>query len=386
MLARRSLWKHFKVWVNELLFLSIFGEAPTGRIVTSYLYPNSITAATPAIPNDFASPIHARTVNLDKFRQFVTLHCKQRDTILLSPHVHPQCQVIQQLARSIHDIWGDNAPLAPHRLRKHYLDNYAALPSNTHGAESCIKDTNYSQLRGRNENLSSTYSTARSGLTELLNKNYIAAFKDRFIKGTTTVTEGNYGERYYKRDGSAYIEKETHKWVDGFICTQQVVRMTVKRHTSLAQKLTLEQNTIKWNELRLNISGKENQFEKARVAVKVEEFDENYTNNREPNALQHLVGQVEIMPLLEGKVTYDLLQVSRDKHQRKTELRFWELSDEGGWKNDLLPWLKQDEKNRGSKNTKNFLPLSPDVNFQFIMEGEADDDGNVSDDEEQTQW
>jgi hypothetical protein len=35
-IARRALIKHFKVWMNDLFFLAIYGEDPTGRIVARY--------------------------------------------------------------------------------------------------------------------------------------------------------------------------------------------------------------------------------------------------------------------------------------------------------------------------------------------------------------
>jgi hypothetical protein len=45
MVARRALIKHFKVWMNDLLFLAMYGEWPTGRIVARYLSPSNTTAA-----------------------------------------------------------------------------------------------------------------------------------------------------------------------------------------------------------------------------------------------------------------------------------------------------------------------------------------------------
>jgi hypothetical protein len=45
MIAQRALIKHFKIWMNDLLFLAIYGEGPTGRIVARYLSPPSTTAA-----------------------------------------------------------------------------------------------------------------------------------------------------------------------------------------------------------------------------------------------------------------------------------------------------------------------------------------------------
>ncbi len=45
MIAQRALIKHFKVWKNDLLFLALYGEGPTGCIVARYLSPPNTTAA-----------------------------------------------------------------------------------------------------------------------------------------------------------------------------------------------------------------------------------------------------------------------------------------------------------------------------------------------------
>jgi hypothetical protein len=41
-----ALIKHFNVWMKDLLFLAIYAEAPTGRIVAKYLSPPSTMAAS----------------------------------------------------------------------------------------------------------------------------------------------------------------------------------------------------------------------------------------------------------------------------------------------------------------------------------------------------
>jgi hypothetical protein len=137
MLARRALIKHFKVWTNEFLFLAVFGEAPTGRIVAKYLSPsdNTTAAVAPAPPNDmqlFDSPIHNRQIDLLKFKTFITKHCKIRDPLRAGAHVFPQRIPIKYFAdHTIGEIWDDDAPLVLSRLKQHYMKSYAALPSNT---------------------------------------------------------------------------------------------------------------------------------------------------------------------------------------------------------------------------------------------------------------
>jgi hypothetical protein len=56
-------------------------------------------------------------------------------------------------------MWDNDAPLVLGRLKQNYLVDYAALPSNTHLAESNVKDANWCQIKGRAENLPSTFST-----------------------------------------------------------------------------------------------------------------------------------------------------------------------------------------------------------------------------------
>jgi hypothetical protein len=68
--------------MNDLLFLAIYAEAPTGRIVAKYPSPPSImAAAAPAgLTNEmqvFESPIHGnRQIDLKKFATFIAKQCK----------------------------------------------------------------------------------------------------------------------------------------------------------------------------------------------------------------------------------------------------------------------------------------------------------------------
>ena len=55
-----------------------------------------------------------------------------------------------------------------------------------------------------------------------------------------------------------------------------------------------------------------NQFEEERVAAKTEAYEKHYDDSRVPNALQRRVGRVELMPLLEGLVTYS--RILKDRH------------------------------------------------------------------------
>jgi hypothetical protein len=392
MIARRALVKHFKVWMNDLLFLAIYAEAPTGRIVAKYLSPPStMAAAGPAgLTNEmqvFESPIHGnRQIDLKKFATFVAKQCKVQTALRAGPHVFPQRFPIQHFANSVRDMWDDDAPLVLGRLKQNYLVDYAALPSNTHLAESNVKDANLCQIKGRAENLSSTFSTTRSGIVGSLNESTIAAFKaeGKNIKGTRTVTGGTYGNRKYKKDGSDYIEKESKTRVDGSLRSQEAIRLIMERNAQMESKLTLPANRAKWDKLRECISKKINQFEEHRVAVKTEAYEMHYEESGAPNVLQRRVGRIELMPLLEGLVTYSMLLKDRDIEEVKKELRFRGLSDEGGWEKHLLLRLKKDEAGRGSEDKENFRPLKRDADFRAAMEGEIDED--VSSDEAEEDW
>jgi hypothetical protein len=118
--------------------------------------------------------------------------------------------------------------------------DYAALPLNTHRAESNVKDANLCQVQGLAEKLLSTFSTARSGIVKTLNENAIAAFKAQVnvIKGTKTVTGGTYGNRKNRKDGSDYMEKESKMRVDGSLQTRDAISLIIKKNTQMEAKLS----------------------------------------------------------------------------------------------------------------------------------------------------
>jgi hypothetical protein len=158
----------------------------------------------------------------------------------------------------------------------------------------------------------------------------------------------------------------------------------MERNAQMESKLTLPANRAKWDKLRECFSKKINQFEEHRVAVKTEAYKMHYEESGAPNVLQRRVGRIELMPLLEGLVTYSMLKKDRDSEEVKKELRFRGLSDEGGWEKHLLLRLKKDEADRGSKDKENFRPLKGDADFRAAMEGEiAEDD---SSDEAEEDW
>lgn len=68
------------------------------------------------------------------------------------------------------DMWAnDSIPNSICQFREWYIDSYAALPSNTQLAESTIKDSNYCQIPGHSDSLSSNMATARAGAVQFIN-------------------------------------------------------------------------------------------------------------------------------------------------------------------------------------------------------------------------
>jgi hypothetical protein len=107
-----------------------------------------------------------------------------------------------------------------------------------------------------------------------------------------------------------------------------------------------------------------------------------YEDSGAPNVLQRQVGRVELLPLLEGLVTYSMLLKDRDIEEVKKELRFLGLSDEGGLEKHLLLRLKKDEADKGSEDKENFRPLKRDAVFRAAMEGEIGEDDSSNEAEE----
>ncbi len=187
-----------------------------------------------------------------------------------------------------------------------------------------------------------------------------------------------------KKNGSDYIEKESKTRVDGSLRSQEAIRLIINANTQMETKLTLPANKAKWDELRLCIFQKINQFEEHRVAVKTEKYERHYEESGAPNVLQRRVGRIELKPLLEGLVTYSMLLKDRDIEEMKKELRFRGLSDEGGWEKRLLLRLKKDEADRGSKDKENYRPLKRDADFRAAVEGKIDEDD--SSDQAEKDW
>mgnify|MGYP002812481187 CR=1 FL=1 len=372
--ARNALVTHFKIWVNDLLFLSLYSEQRTAHIVAKYLYdpsasalcdPNDSPINTPQVQlEEYDSPMHKRTINLPRFKAFLEENCVRREQIRANIHVRPHRVTIEVLATTNQDIWSNTAPPLLTAFRENYCQKYAALPSNTHRAESTIKDANHSQIKCREEVLCSTYATARSGIVENLNTSCNKALQERTnIKGNHTVTGGVFGGRKRKYDGSAYEEKEFQQRVDGHVRSEEAIKFVIRRHTKIDNVLTGSVvKKKKWEDLKINLSANAKQFVVERVGEKVSDYETNFCNNKPANALQRRTGLAPLMAgVLTGQLPFRKLLKERDLEQVKMELRYRGLSDEGPWQKGLIERWKVAEGNNRLFTTK-----CPDVNFEFI--------------------
>ena len=147
------------------------------------------------------------------FQQFINERCRNRTQILQSPHVAPHFNTIQYLLTTNTNncnIFSENAPQPLQHFKTFYLENYAAIPSSTHLAESTVKDANLCQHLQRTEHLASTYATARSGIVDVINKNASTEWnkENLKVKGNAFVSGGSSTSRIDKRTGQQFAPKE----------------------------------------------------------------------------------------------------------------------------------------------------------------------------------
>ena len=108
------------------------------------------------------------------------------------------------------------------------------------------------------------------------------------------------------------------------------------------------------------VSEKEKHFSQKRIDAKVSQYTTAVNVVKPPNRLELRTG-IEVMPLVLGRVLYSSLRKEKHIKKVKEELRYQNLSDEGGWKKDMLRRLKEDENDQ-----KSFAVRCPTVSFDDI--------------------
>ena len=357
-LALKLLRKHFDVWVNKLLFLSLYSEQPTASCIANYISSGDHNISNP-IQESYNSSIHGRVVNLNRFQRFVSTRCTSKITITSSVHVAPYLAAISKI-KTGGDMWiGVPSPVLV-SFRNHYLHNYVALPSNSHLAESSVKDANFCSIIGRSEKTSSMFATSRSGLVETLNMKANKARSSRIQKGNASVSSGLMGSRKRKSDGADFVEQGYRHRTSGSTRSTIAREIICKRHTDIESSLTNPRNKQMWKRIHSSIGDNVNQFRTSRVATKIETYDRNITKEKLPNALQRRTG-VEVSPLVLGRTWYTSIRKDQNLFRVEQDLVHRGLATDGGWMKDLITRLKSYENNK-----ETFKPQCPDVNFDDI--------------------
>jgi hypothetical protein len=159
------LEKHFDLWVNECLFLAIYGEPETSQVVAQFLLDKDATGlATNGI---YESEMHGRTIALPKLREFLQSRTTNKDVLLTSLHFQSIHQEVIEIVEAGGNMWQErNCPFCLSPLQTHYCQCYSAVATNNHLAECGVKSANLCSVDGRLERLESAYGTSPSGLVE----------------------------------------------------------------------------------------------------------------------------------------------------------------------------------------------------------------------------
>ena len=233
-IALKQLVKHFDVWINKLLFLSIFSEAPldqrTARYILGRRYPEL------QIISEYASTINNRTINLQEYSTLLAQRCNSRVHILTSYHVQPRMHDLRQISDG-GNMWSTSPCHQLLILRRQYFTNYAALASNSHLAESNVKDANHCSIIGRGEATATLFSTTRSGIVETLNANSKKHKEEKTKRKTRDGTAGN-------------AENQIKTRVSGSTRSEKAIMLLKKRHESIETDLRLQDNEREWKRLR----------------------------------------------------------------------------------------------------------------------------------------
>jgi hypothetical protein len=72
-LAKGMLEKHFRKWVSELLYLSLFLEGPTAGVVSRFIFPNVVPCSVQE-QESYYSKMHKQNINILKFKEFLIGH------------------------------------------------------------------------------------------------------------------------------------------------------------------------------------------------------------------------------------------------------------------------------------------------------------------------
>jgi hypothetical protein len=365
-LAKDMLEKHFRKWVSELLYLSLFSEGPTAGVVSRFIFPN-VAPCSAQEQESYYSEMHKQNINILKFTEFLIGHVSIEDVLKLQTYFHVKdfLTAIRMIGEG-GNIWECGALCEELSTYKdYYLCNLAANATNSQMAESAIKGANFCQIPGRSERQASTYASARAGLVPTINQNSIKAKNDNSnrIKGNQYVRSGYFGNRQ-QTDGSDVVEKEYREAVHGKHKSLEAIKLILKRNRGI-EGLPLAK-AGRWEEILRDVKSNKSQFKRRRIEIKTEAFFLTSEKNRRPNKLQKKAGQYDITSYANDRVIFSKVYQKNYEEDIKKELEFRGLSTEGEWKAGLIARLMQHEN-----NTYDFYPQCPEACFSGIWERDA---------------
>jgi hypothetical protein len=331
-MARQMLEKHFDLWVNEYLFLAIYGEPETSQVVAQFLLEKNATGY--ATNGMHESQMHGRIISLPKLREFLQSRTTtNRHVLRTSLHFLSIHQEVIEIANAGGNMWQErNCPLRLSRLQTRYRECYSAVATNSHLAERGVKSANFCSVDGRSERLESAYGTARAGLVEPIHLQTRLAHEEQDNRsGNQYVLSGSVNERK-RKDGNEFQNDEQRvRNVTGAIHAEHAIKFVTHRTNTIREACKAsEDSKQQWDRLCQGVSEKENHFSVERVRVKTDDFAEKYDLSRAPNVIQRRRG-VETTPFMLNKVPFGKLLKDRDWVNLKIELAHRDLSIEGKW-------------------------------------------------------
>ncbi len=133
-----SLKKHNEQYASaDLLFLAAFSEATTGRMVARLLVGEETFADPPDAIKTFESPIHARTIDLEKFGCFLKDVCFANSVAAAETENFKLVAATVKLIADGRNIWDGSKELS--ERRKFYLLHFGSLPSTSEMVEQAIR-------------------------------------------------------------------------------------------------------------------------------------------------------------------------------------------------------------------------------------------------------
>ena len=294
----KSLNNHYIKWIDPLLIVSVFGEAPTAKCVSQVLLgdTDSRLADNQAV---FTSPFHGKDINLNDFKAFIQSKTgRKADEIRNGSHLTQTIglQDLRLIANGL-DIWGQpgikssDRNADAQRLIDKFFMNFAFLKSSTHDIEAAVKEANFISKANRSEVANSHRIAVRSFILPYAND----VAKKAMIK------------EYYETKGKVHNESKHKMKIRG---TQKVLAVLDKVMEINEEIGDAREEDPIWKTIHERNSKSSESFEKKRVEKKVARYKDKKNKEKRQNKVQKENG-MDFAPLVLGlipigKLTKDL--------------------------------------------------------------------------------